>query len=149
MAEPLSSPEDPFLPPSFVAEQQSSLKEDEIHLLSLIPGKNEKKKSSRSRTYTPKVELVVSKRQQKLCMEGCKIVNSNLFLLIQYKTYHEEKAKSNSCFFIKNYFGPEEIDSLNRMMTDCAYWESREDCRGNRLTSITGQWNARGRFRPG
>jgi hypothetical protein len=145
MAEPLSSPVDPFLPPSFIAEQQSSLKEDEKHILS----KKFKKNSRRSPTYTPKVELVVSKGQQKLSMEQCKIVNSNLFLLIRYKKYHEENGKTNSCIFIKKFFEPEEINSLNEMMRNTAYWESREDCRGNRLTSITGHWNARGRFRPG
>jgi hypothetical protein len=137
MAEPQSSPCCSELVPSFEAGPQGPLCE--------VENISKKLKRKRGKYYTPKEEIIINPKNQKDSLLECHIVNKNKFLLVQRKSFLDQSSKASYYFFIKHFFLEQDMRDLDKMMISCDYWEPRVDVRGNRLTSITGTWNAKGR----
>jgi hypothetical protein len=104
-----------------------------------------KKKRGRSKNYTPKQEVRVKhKDRRRVARHGfCNIINQNKLLLVRCG------QRVFRCHMIKSLFSGVEMERLAALMDSCAHWEERDDVRGDRLTLITGLWNARGLSRSG
>jgi hypothetical protein len=146
MAEQQSSPT-----PGNTCLPQQAESQDSLGEVSNLPQLKRKRKSKPkgSKYYTKRVKVTINPKNKKDSLVDCTIVNKNMYLQVQVKSYVDQTSPVSQAFFMKKFFPPEDCTLLNDLMMDCDYWEPRQDCRGNRLTSITGTWNSRGRFRPG
>jgi hypothetical protein len=102
------------------------------------------KRKKNSKIKTPRVEVSLAAGEKKERRKEVYVYNRNVFLFI---SCGKRKKKLLRAHFIKSFFEEEQISELHQVLEKCNYWEPREDVRGSRLTSIVGQWTARGRNR--
>jgi hypothetical protein len=121
--------------PSFNDEHSSQLK-------------RKKKPNPPSLIKTPKVSISLAVKDKKKHAPASEvyIYNKNVFLFISCGIRKKQLLRAH---FVKSFFNKEEIEKLHQVLEQRNYWEPREDCRGSRLTTIMGQWTARGRNRMG
>jgi hypothetical protein len=111
-----------------------------------LPEVSVKKRKKKSKNYTQKqVVQVKHKDRRRVARHGfCQIVNQNKFLLVRCG------MRVFRIHFLKMIFSEEEMTTLAKALETSPYcWQERDDKRGDRLTLITGTWNARGLFRAG
>jgi hypothetical protein len=95
----------------------------------------------KNKTKTPKQELrILLKNQRKSAVEAA-VFRRNVFL-------HMRVGNSlRRAHFIKSFLNEEDISALHQALEKCNYWELREDVRGDRPTTVVGEWTGRGRAR--